>query len=100
MVNLQQVDADHLKTLAPRSTLIKFGDGEAGRDRFEVSGPFGDETLLVITSRAPLFAEPRPRDRDRARLPQALREAVLTRPDKASPERFISAVYVPIHTSE
>ena len=30
----------------------------------------------------------------------ALREAILTRPDKGSPERFISAAYVPIHTAE
>ncbi|WP_421762249.1 C1 family peptidase [Devosia sp.] len=99
VVNLQQVDADHLKTLAPLSTLI-FGDGEAGRDSFEVSGPFGDETLLVITSRSPLFAEPRPETETEREFLSALREAVLARPDKASPERFISAAYVPIHTAE
>ncbi|RYG97854.1 MAG: hypothetical protein EON57_13255, partial [Alphaproteobacteria bacterium] len=59
VVNLQQVDADHLSTIAAHSE-IKFGDGEQGRDKFEVSGPYGDEMLLVISSRAPLFEEPRP----------------------------------------
>jgi hypothetical protein len=99
VVNLQQVDADHLKTIAAHSE-IKFGDGEGGRDKFEVSGPYGDEMLLVISSRAPLFAEPRPQTETEREFLSALREAILTRPNKQSPERFISAAYLPIHTSE
>ena len=98
VVHLQQVDADHLTTLAAASEL-KFGDGEDGRDRFEVSGPYGDEMLLVISSRSPLFAAPRPATETEREFLTALREAILTRPDKTSPERFISAAYVPIHTS-
>ena len=98
VVHLQQVDADHLKTIAADSEL-KFGDGEDGRDKFEVSGPYGDEMLLVISSRSPLFAEPRPATETEREFLTALREAILTRPDKASPERFISAAYVPIQTS-
>ena len=99
VVNLQQVDADHLKTIAAGSE-IKFGDGEQGRDKFEVSGPYGDEMLLVISSRAPLFDEPRPQTETEREFLSALREAILTRPNKQSPERFISAAYLPIHTSE
>ena len=99
VIHLQQVDADHLSTIAAGSEL-KFGDGEDGRDKFEVSGPFGDEMLLVISSRAPLFAEPRPEAETEREFLTALREAILTRPDKGSPERFISAAYVPIHTAE
>lgn len=99
VVNLQQVDADHLSTIAANSE-IKFGDGEQGRDRFEVSGPYGDEMLLVISSRSPLFAEPRPQTETEREFLTALREAILTRPNKQSPDRFISAAYVPIHTSE
>lgn len=99
VVNLQQVNADNLSTLAPRSQ-IKFGDGQDGRAKFEVSGPFGNEMLLVISSRAPLFAEPRPQVETEREFLTALREAILTRPNKKSPERFISAAFVPIHTSE
>jgi hypothetical protein len=99
VVHLQQVDADHLRTIAADSQ-IKFGDGQDGRDRFEVSGPYGDEMLLVISSRSPLFAEPRPQTETEREFLTALREAILTRPNKQSPERFISAAYVPIHTSE
>ncbi len=99
VVHLQQVDADHLRTIAARSE-IRFGDGEDGRDKFEVSGPYGDEMLLVISSRSPLFAEPRPQTETEREFLTALREAILTRPNKQSPERFISAAYLPIHTSE
>lgn len=99
VVHLQQVDADHLRTIAAHSE-IKFGDGEQGRDKFEVSGPYGDEMLLVISSRSPLFSEPRPQTETEREFLTALREAILTRPNKQSPERFISAAYVPIHTSE
>ena len=99
VVHLQQVDADNLSTIAAGSQL-KFGDGEDGRDRFEVSGPFGDEMLLVLASRSPLFAEPRPETETEREFLTALREAILARPDKTSPERFISAAYVPIHTAE
>ncbi len=99
VVNLQQVDADNLSTIAANSQ-IKFGDGQQGRDSFEVSGPYGDEMLLVISSRSPLFAEPRPATETEREFLTALREAILTRPNKQSPERFISAAYVPIHTSE
>lgn len=99
VVNLQQVNADNLSTLAPRSQ-IKFGDGQDGRAKFEVSGPFGNEMLLVISSRAPLFTEPRPQVETEREFLTALREAILTRPNKKSPERFISAAFVPIHTSE
>jgi len=99
VVNLQQVDADHLRTIAAHSE-IRFGDGQDGRDKFEVSGPYGDEMLLVISSRSPLFAEPRPQTETEREFLTALREAILTRPNKQSPERFISAAYLPIHTSE
>lgn len=99
VVNLKQVDADNLSTIAANSMLI-FGDGKDGRDRFEVSGPYGDEMLLVISSRSPLFAEPRPQTETERNFLTALREAILTRPNKKSPERFISAAYLPIHTSE
>lgn len=99
VVNLQQVDADNLSTIAANSRLM-FGDGEDGRDKFEVSGPYGDEMLLVISSRSPLFSEPRPQTETERNFLTALREAILTRPDKKSPERFISAAYLPIHTSE
>ena len=99
VVNLQQVDADNLSTIAANSQ-IKFGDGQEGRDSFEVSGPYGDEMLLVISSRSPLFAEPRPETETEREFLTALREAILTRPNKQSAERFISAAFVPIHTSE
>jgi hypothetical protein len=99
VVNLQQVDADHLSTI-DASSEIKFGDGLEGRDQFEVSGPYGDEMLLVISSRSPLFAEPRPQTETEREFLTALREAILTRPNKKSPERFISAAFLPIHTSE
>ena len=99
VVHLQQVDAEHLNTIAGHSVL-QFGDGEQGRDRFEVAGPFGDEMLLVITSRSPLFSTPRPDVETEREFLSALREAILTRPDKGSAERFISAAYVPIRTLE
>lgn len=98
VVTLHQTDAAHLQTLPAHSTLV-FGDGKDGRSRFTVSPPFGDEMLLVIASRSPLFASPRPDTETERAFLTALREAILARPDKTSPERFISAAYIPFHTS-
>ncbi|MDE0035833.1 MAG: hypothetical protein OXU75_22230 [Deltaproteobacteria bacterium] len=38
----------------------RFGDGLEGRQKFTVAAPFGNEMIVAIASKSPLFSEDRP----------------------------------------
>ncbi|MBG6209250.1 hypothetical protein IWQ49_003921 [Labrenzia sp. EL_126] len=97
VVHLKQSDPFSLKTLAPH-TSFTLGDGSNGGAEFEVSGPFGNEMMVVISSKSPLFSEPRPQvEKDRVFL-SALRKAILAKPNNQAADRTISAAYVALET--
>lgn len=71
VVHLVQNDKLNQKTLDPRSK-IRFGDGKDGMPAFRVSPPFGDELVMVIASRYPLFAVARPQIENQRKFIEAL----------------------------
>ena len=54
VVNLVQSDPLTLSTLAAHARL-RFGDGLDGRSKFTVTAPFGNEMIVAIASKSPLF---------------------------------------------
>ncbi|MBW8640282.1 DUF4384 domain-containing protein [Hoeflea sp. WL0058] len=93
VVNLVQSSPTTLKTLFP-SQKLRFGDGKEGRAKFTVSPePLGEEMVVVIASKSPLFDEKRPKIEVERDFLSALREAVISRPDTSSPERLVTADY-------
>ena len=98
VVNLAQSDPLALSTLAARSKLT-FGDGRDGRSKFTVAAPFGNEMIVALASRSPLFAEDRPLVETEREFLTALRRAIIARPDPALPERAVSASFVVLETT-
>ena len=82
-----------------RSKII-LGDGHDGGPRFTVSPPFGEEIVVVIASRAPLFAAPRPTVDTAREFLTALRVAILARPDPNMAPRIFSADIDSVVTTE
>lgn len=99
VANLVQSSPTTLTTLSPRKRLT-FGDGKEGRAKFTVSKPFGNEMVVVIASKSPLFPEKRPKVEIERDFLSALRAAIIARPDTTSPERLITADYYVLTTSE
>ena len=99
VVNLAQSDSRTLSTLAAGSEM-RFGDGREGRPRFTVSAPFGDEMIVVVASKSPLFAEDRPLVETEREFLTTLRKAIIARPDPALPERVVTASFVALETIE
>ena len=97
VVNLVESDALTLSTLPPQAQL-KFGDGLEGRSKFTISAPFGNEMIVAIASKSPLFAEDRPLVETEREFLTALRKAIIARPDPAQPERVVSASFVTLET--
>ena len=97
VVNLVQSDPLTLSTLAAR-TRLTFGDGRDGRSRFTVAAPFGNEMVVALASRSPLFVEDRPLVETEREFLTALRRAVVARPDPAQPERLVAASFVVLET--
>lgn len=98
VVNLAQSDSLTLSTLAAHSKK-RFGDGRDGRPRFTVSPPFGNEMIVAVASKSPLFAEERPLVETERQFLTALRKAVIARPDPSLPERVVTASYVVLETT-
>ena len=59
VVNLVESDPLTLTTLSANKVL-KFGDGKEGRRKFTVGAPFGNEMILAVASKSPLFSKDRP----------------------------------------
>ena len=97
VVNLVQSSSTSLKTLAPKQRM-KFGDGREGRPKFTVSDPVGNEMVVVIASKSPLFDRKRPKVEVERDFLSALREAIISRPDTSSPERLVTADYFVLTT--
>ncbi len=98
VVNLVRSDPLTLETLS-KNTILKFGDGEEGRAKFTIGKPFGDEMIIVISSKSPLFVEKRPRVETEREFLSAMRKAIIARPNPNSPERHISADFVTLQTT-
>ncbi len=99
VVNLVESDALTLSTLPPQ-TQLKFGDGLEGRPKFTVSAPFGNEMIVALASKSPLFAEDRPLVETEREFLTALRKAIIVRPDPTQPERVVSASFVTLETKQ
>ena len=97
VVNLVESDPLTLSTL-PANAVLRFGDGLDGRQKFTVVEPFGNEMIVAIASKSPLFAEDRPLVETEREFLTALRRAIIARPDPAQPERVVSAGFVALET--
>ena len=97
VVNLVQSDPLTLSTL-PAGTELRFGDGLEGRAKFTVAAPFGNEMIVALASRSPLFDEHRPLVETEREFLTALRKALLARPDPAQPERLVAAGFAVLET--
>ena len=97
VVNLVQSDPLTLATL-PAGAELRFGDGLEGRAKFTVAAPFGNEMIVALASRSPLFDEDRPLVETEREFLTALRKALLARPDPTQPERVVAAGYVVLET--
>lgn len=98
VVNLVESDALTLSTLPPQ-TQLTFGDGLEGRPKFTVSAPFGNEMIVALASKSPLFADDRPLVETEREFLTALRKAIIARPDPTQPERVVSASFVTLETT-
>ena len=97
VVNLVESDALTLSTLPPQ-TRLTFGDGLEGRPKFTVSAPFGNEMIVALASKSPLFSDDRPLVETEREFLTALRKAIIARPDPTQPERVVSASFVTLET--
>lgn len=97
VVNLVESDPLHLSTYA-KNTKLTFGDGLEGRPKFTVSGPFGNEMIIVLASKSPLFEDDRPLVETEREFLTALRAAIIARPNPNSSERLVSASFVTLDT--
>ena len=97
VVNLVESDNLTLSTL-PAQTQLTFGDGLEGRPKFTVSAPFGNEMIVALASKSPLFADDRPLVETEREFLTALRKAIIARPDPTQPERVVSASFVTLET--
>ena len=97
VVNLVESDPLTLSTL-PANAVLRFGDGLDGRQKFTVGEPFGNEMIVAIASKSPLFAEDRPLVETEREFLTALRRAIIARPAPAQPERVVSAGFVALET--
>jgi hypothetical protein len=91
-VNLVQPDLMALSPVQPH-TKMTLGDGRNGGPKYTVAAPFGEEVVMAIASKAPLFAEKRPVTETEREFLTALRAAVMARPVASSPERLFAADY-------
>ena len=98
VVNLVESDALTLSTL-PAQTQLTFGDGLGGWPKFTTSAPFGDEMIVALASKSPLFANDRQLVETEREFLTALRKAIIVRPDPTQPERVVSASFVPLETT-
>jgi len=83
----------------PAHSQIVLGDGADGRDKFTVTGPYGNEMLLVVASPSPLFPKALPKTETEREFLTDLRSAVLLHRPEDGKAQSTSAVYVAINTT-
>jgi hypothetical protein len=99
VVHLAQPAGPVPATTLPDQSLV-FGDGKDGRQTFRISAPFGQELIVAIAARSPLFETPLPsRQSDREYL-SALRRALIYKSDPKLPDRELGAAMVTIETKK
>src|SRR5262249_11640023 len=89
-VHLVQTETLSLASIPARTKQV-LGAGANGGPKFTVSAPFGEEIVIAISSKAPLFAEKRPTVETEREFLTALRAAVAAQPDPSSPQRVFAA---------
>lgn len=99
VVNLVQSDPLTLATL-PAGAELRFGDGQEGRPRFTVAAPLGNEMIVALASRSPLFDADRPLVETEREFLTALRKALLARPDPTQPARVVAAGFAVLETTK
>ncbi|GJD33205.1 C1 family peptidase [Methylobacterium aerolatum] len=99
VVHLIQPDNLHLKAVPPSDRMV-FGALDGTGPKFKVAPPFGREMLVVLASRSPLFASPRPTQETEREFLTALRKALAAKPDPTAPDRVVSAGVDAIITSK
>lgn len=97
-IHLEQPDARAPSQVSPERQLV-FGASEDGRAEFTVSPSLGDEMVVVLASRSPLFDEPLPAGQNERDYLSALRKALLYTPDPSLPNRVVAAALLPIQTA-
>lgn len=84
----------------PAYRTLRFGDGEDGRARYVVSAPYGEEMIVVLASKSPLFDEPLPRLQTEREYLTALRQALIAVPEPGMAERVAAASFITLETTE
>jgi hypothetical protein len=97
VVHLVQPEGLVPQPALPGQPLV-FGDGQDGRAKFTVSGPFGREMIIAIASRSPLFDKTLPEQQTEREYLTALRQALVYKPDPAMPDREVSATVKTLET--
>jgi hypothetical protein len=90
VVHLVQPEGLVPQPALPGQALV-FGDGQDGRAKFTVSGPFGREMIIAIASRSPLFDQKLPDQQTEREYLTALRQALVYKPDPNMADREVSA---------
>ncbi len=98
-VHLLQSGPLSMAATPPRTKLV-LGDGRNGGPKFTVSAPFGDEIVIVVASKAPLFPDERPTTETERAYLTALRAAVIERPDPSFRPRAYSVDFDAVKTVE
>lgn len=99
VINLLQSALPQLVSHDPR-TAIRLGDGGNGFPRFEISPPAGEEMILAITTRSPLFDRPRPLIETEREFLSALRAATLDLEANTGMTRYFAASHLPVSITE
>ncbi|WP_227287849.1 C1 family peptidase [Boseongicola sp. H5] len=99
VINLFQAALPNLRSHDPR-TELRLGDGGHGYPRFEISPPVGEEMIMAITTRSPLFARPRPLIETEREFLSALRAATLDLEANTGLSRYFAATHLPISITE
>jgi hypothetical protein len=77
---------------------VTLGDGP-GQPEYKVSGPFGREMMIVLTSASPLFDQELSQQMTEREFLTVLRKALIYKPRPSDPDRVASAVVLPLVTA-
>jgi hypothetical protein len=97
VVHLVQTDPIAPKQYPPHTKLV-FGDGGAGHGSFRVSPPYGDEMVVAIASRSPLFEAKRPQGEADTSVVAVLQQALTKTGPKAGAARDVTAWFASLRT--
>jgi hypothetical protein len=85
--------------VAPGQALV-YGDGAAGRAKFTIGPPYGNEMVVVLSSKSPLFSGALPTTQDDRVFLSALRRALIHKVDASKGDRDVSAAVLAFRTSD